>query len=352
MNKTKWILLFLLPVQWLSINLIKNQSLWIEQIYSQKVYPLLFKLQRFFFSALPFSFGDLAYGLAVVYIIWSLVQLFKRKLKARTLIVNTIAVASLLSLCFHLLWGLNYYRIPLNEKLNYNLEYNEDQLVETLKSIIESTNKLHQSLTHSDSVAVQIPYSKTEIKEQLQSNFHFKLADFKTQPYLKNSLWSTVLSYMGFAGYLNPLTLESQVNRKIPKLNYITTAAHEMAHQLGIASESEANFIAYYSCAFHSDPFIQFSGYSFALRYCYSELYKANPEKAKNQLLRLRPGVLKNFQQLSDFWKKFQNPFEPYFKKGYDSYLKANGQAKGILSYNAMVGMVVAHTLEGELAPE
>ena len=120
MNKTKWILVFLLPVQWLSIHLIKNQSLWIEQIYSQKVYPLLFKLQRFFFSALPFSFGDLAYGLAGVYIIWSLVQFFKRKLKARTLIINTIAVASLLSLCFHLLWGLNYYRIPLNEKLNYS----------------------------------------------------------------------------------------------------------------------------------------------------------------------------------------------------------------------------------------
>ena len=352
MNKTKWILVFLLPVQWLSIHLIKNQSLWIEQIYSLKVYPVFFKLQRFFFSALPFSIGDLAYGLAIVYIIWSTVRLFKRKLKVRTLILNTLAAASLLSLFFHLLWGLNYYRIPLNKKLNYNLEYNEDQLEQTLKSMIESTNKLHQSLTHTDSVAVQIPYSKIEIIEQLQANFSFKLADFKTQPYLKNSLWSTVLSYMGFAGYLNPLTLESQVNSKIPKLNYITTAAHEMAHQLGIASESEANFVAYYSCAFHSDPFIQFSGYSFALRYCYSELYKANPEKAKNQLLNLRPGVFKNFQQLSDFWKKFQNPFEPYFKKGYDSYLKVNGQAKGILSYNGMVGMVVAHTLERELAPE
>ena len=125
-----------------------------------------------------------------------------------------------MSLFFHLLWGLNYYRIPLNEKLNYNLEYNEDQLEQTLKSMIESTNKLHQSLTHTDSLAVLIPYSKIEIKEQLQANFSFKLADFKTQPYLKNSLWSTVLSYMGFAGYLNPLTLESQVNSKIPKLYY------------------------------------------------------------------------------------------------------------------------------------
>jgi len=32
--------------------------------------------------------------------------------------------------------------------------------------------------------------------------------------------------------------------------------------------------------------------------------------------------------------------------------LKANGQSKGILSYNAMVSMVIAHTLEGELATE
>ena len=186
MNKTKWILVFLLPVQWLGIHLIKNQSLWIEQIYSLKVYPVFFKLQRFFFSPLPFSIGDLAYGLAIVYITWSTLRLFKRKLKVRTLILNTLAAASLLSLFFHLLWGLNYYRIPLNEKLNYNLEYNEDQLEETLKSIIESTNKLHQSLTQSDSVAVQIPYSKKEIKKQLQSNFHFKLSDFKIQPYLKN----------------------------------------------------------------------------------------------------------------------------------------------------------------------
>ena len=123
-----------------------------------------------------------------------------------------------------------------------------------------------------------------------------------------------------------------------------------MAHQLGIASESEANFVALQYAAFIQTLLYSFLVH-FALRYA-SELYKANPEKAKNQLINLRPGVFKNFQQLSDFWEKFQNPFEPYFKKGYDSYLKVNGQAKGILSYNAMVGMVVAHTLERELAPE
>ena len=63
---------------------------------------------------------------------------------------------------------------------------------------------------------------------------------------------------MGYAGYLNPFTLEAQINTKIPKLNYIFTAAHEMAHQLGVASESEANFIAFYTCIKNLDPFIQF----------------------------------------------------------------------------------------------
>jgi hypothetical protein len=151
---------------------------------------------------------------------------------------------------------------------------------------------------------------------------------------------------MGYAGYLNPFTLESQVNKHIPKLNYITTLAHEMAHQLGIGAENEANFIAFSTTINHSDPFIQYSGYSFAFQYCYVELYKANPEKAKELITRLNPGIIKNFRALSAFWQKYQNPLEPYLKKGYDSYLKANGQALGIQSYNAMVALVIAHSKE------
>ena len=352
MKKTQWLLVLLLPVQWLCLHLLKTRPRWVEAIYSQKIYPLFFKFQRFFFAPLPFSFGDLAYGLALGLVLYTLVRGFQGKIRFGTLLLNALATASLVSLLFHFQWGLNYYRMPLKEKLGYTSDYNQEQLEQTLAFLITATNDLHKSLTSSDSVAVQIRYTKGEIRELLEDKFRFEPADFDTKPYLKNSLWSVLLSYTGFAGYLNPLTLESQVNYKIPKLNYITTATHEMAHQLGIASEAEANFVAYYSCIKHPDPFIRFSGYSFALRYCYAELFTADPEKAKKLLAALRPGIMKNFQELSDFWKKFQNPFEPYLKKGYDSYLKANGQAKGILSYNAMVGMVIAHTLEEELATE
>ncbi len=352
MKTTRWILITLLPLQWLSLQLIKNNPEWIEVNYSQKIYPLFFDLQAFFFKNIPFSFGDIAYGIAIVYLIWSLINLIKRRINVRYMLLNLVAAISLLSLLFHLHWGLNYYRVPLHEKLNYDLKYNESELEQTLALVIDRTNQLHQSLSNQDSLPIHISYSKQTIAQLVEDDFNFDLFDFNVQPFLKNSLWSTLLSYMGFAGYLNPFTLESQINSKIPKLNYITTATHEMAHQLGIASESEANFVAYYTSSKHPDPFIQYAANSFAIRYCYSELFKANPERAKKQLSKLNSGVLKNFQQISAFWLQFQNPFEPYLKRGYDSYLKANGQAKGIQSYNAMVSMLIAYVLENDLETE
>ena len=352
MKNFKWILIVLLPLQWVLLQLLKGYPLFVETQYSQKLYPIFFKLQAFFFSKLPFSFGDLAYGIAFIYLVFYCVKWVQNRTKRKILLINFFACLSLVFLLFQLHWGLNYYRLSLQEKLNYPTTYSEKELAATLDFLITSTNQLQRQLAPNDSTAVLIPYSKEKISELMESEFNFELVDFKVTPYLKNSMWSTLLSYMGFAGYLNPLTLESQVNSKIPKLNYSTTAAHEMAHQLGIASEAEANFIAYQTTITHSDPFIQFSGYSFALRYCYGELFKADPEAAKKQLSKLNKGVLKNYQQLSAFWKKFENPFEPYFKKGYDTYLKANGQKKGILSYNAMVSMVIAYTLAKELATD
>ena len=140
--------------------------------------------------------------------------------------------------------------------------------------------------------------------------------------------------------------MESHVNKNIPAFSYITTAAHEMAHQLGIAAENEANFIAFYTTINNTDPFIKFSGYSFGLKYCYVELHKLNQKKAKKLIAQLKPGILKNFQEQSVFWKTYENSFESYLKKGYDNYLKANGQVLGIQSYNEMVALVIAYSKE------
>jgi hypothetical protein len=60
---------------------------------------------------------------------------------------------------------------------------------------------------------------------------------------VKKSLFSVPLTYMGFGGYLNPFTNEAQVNDLLPMYTFPLTTAHEMAHQIGFASENECNFI-------------------------------------------------------------------------------------------------------------
>ncbi|OUW34944.1 MAG: hypothetical protein CBD39_01980 [Flavobacteriaceae bacterium TMED179] len=344
MKKTHIILIGLLPVQLIGLLFIKNHNSWIDVYYSQKFYPLLFNIYRFFFEKIPFSIGDLFYAIIILYILKNIIMIFKRKkIVWLTIIRNGLSFLSLILFIFNFNWGLNYYQTPLHKKLYYNINYKKIQIEKTFKILIKASNNLHKKLVKTDSLSVEISYSKDFIAQKIEDEFNFDLYKFKPKPYLKNSLWGTLLSYMGYSGYLNPFTLESQVNNKIPKLSYIITSAHEMSHQLGIASEREANFVAFYSCIKHSDPFIQYSGYTFAISYFYSELFNIDPQKAKKIMKKLNPGILKNLLEISQFWIHYQNSFEPILKKGYNSYLIANGQKRGIKSYNDMVGLVIAY---------
>ena len=158
---------------------------------------------------------------------------------------------------------------------------------------------------------------------------------------IKNSLLSTTLSYMGFSGYLNPFTGEAQVNKRIPKSIFPFTTCHEMAHQLGYASEDEANYIGYLACTNSEDLYFRYSGELLAMQYLLYSIAQFDKDLYKEYLGKLNIGVRKNIQKNHDFWDSYHNPLEPYFKRFYDTYLKANRQKEGIQSYNGMVGYLV-----------
>ena len=326
--------------------LAKQNPNWVETVYSKTVYPIVNEIQQVLFGSLPFSVGDLLYLTAsILFCVWifSIIRHFKRKFK--TVWIDVLALLSVVHFLFYSIWGLNYYRIPLHKKLYYGTTYSEEDLACTLEQLVAKVNALHLQLVSQEDEKVISPYGKKELVQKVASEFSFGQDEKIIQPVLKMSLWSLPLTYMGYAGYVNPFTLEAQANKLLPELNLVTTSAHEMAHQLGYALESEANFIAFISCIQHSDPYIQFAGYTFALRYCYSDLYRSNPERATALAACLHSGIMKNFKEMRTFWERYENPLEPFFKSSYDAYLKANGQKAGIKSYNQMVGLVVHHTL-------
>ncbi|MDN3594725.1 DUF3810 domain-containing protein [Zunongwangia endophytica] len=345
-NKPQILLAVLLPFQIIVINLLRGNELFVESWYSRGVYPLLSKIMRWSLGILPFSFGDLVYAIFVILIIrWLIKRIRTRFRKPKTWITEALATLSIIYFCFHLFWGFNYYRLPLHESLDIDNEYSTEELVLLTEKLIEQSNKIHLEITEDDSAKVDIPYSKAEIFDITVEGYDHIERDFPELSYtgrsLKRSIFSLPLTYMGFNGYLNPFTGESQVNTTIVPFKIPTTASHEIGHQLGFAKENEANFIACLVTINHPDKYFRYSGFTFALRYCLGELFRRDQKKCEEMIKLLHPGILKNYQEVEDFWLEHQNPLEPFFQTFYNHFLIVNNQEEGLRSYSYVVALLV-----------
>lgn len=339
----------LLPVQILIVRYLGTKAAWIEHYYSNGIYIPLSKTLRFLFGWIPFSVGDI-FGLIVLFLLLkNILNLIASRFK--NLLPKTIqffAILSLIHFVFYLFWGLNYFREPLSKSLGLsNGEYSTDELFYVTQKIATNFNKIHQKITNDDSLEVEIPMSRNTIYELAPQGFK-NLAEIYpqlsyTSTSIKSSLVSLFQSYNGTSGYFNPISGEAQVNHQIPMTGFPATTCHEIAHQIGWAAENEANFIGFLACIHHTNIYFKYAGYRMAFQYCIGELQKRDVNLAIQIKRNLNKGIFKDYKNTYLHWKKYENPIEPYIKKGYNSYLKANNQSKGIKSYNYVVDLLIAY---------
>lgn len=331
------------------VAILSNYPTIIDTYYVNSVYPLIANALRFLFGWIPFSMGDILYAFIIFLILRLLRQLVINKTKnRRSLIFQFFAGFSIFYFCFYLFWGLNYSRSPLTKTLGLEQEtFDIDQLEAITGKILFKTKQLQSQLSTHDTLAVVVPYSKKEIIELTKNGYQQLSAHLPhfsyERPSIKKSLFSLPLTYMGFSGYLNPLTGEAQVDHLIPKINLPFTCSHEVAHQLGIASESEANFVGFLASAYHQDPYFQYAAYLLVLRYALFDIRRYDAELFKTYLEKIPKGVLKNIRESDEFWRQYENPIEPLFKSFYDQYLKYNQQKDGLESYNQIMGLVISY---------
>lgn len=347
MNR-KYILPLLLFVQ---ISIVKTVAFFpetIENYYSNGFYRIVSKGFRWLFGGLSFSFGDVMYGVLIFILIKWFINNRKGFLKNwKTNSLKFLSVLSIFYFCFHLFWGMNYYRIPLIEKLQISQEYSISDLEAFTEKMIVKSNELQLRITSNDTVAVINPYSEEEIFKLAQNGYYKLPKELKTFEYhtksIKKSLFSLPLSYMGFGGYLNPFTNEAQVNYLKPKFSTPFTTCHEMAHQTGIGSESECNFIGYLAAINNTDDYFQYAAYSITLLYCLRNLEAIEAGKSKFYLEKVNKGVLKNIEENEVFWNAYQTPINTFFNYFYDNFLKANQQKDGVESYNKFIGLLIGY---------
>lgn len=351
--KRKYILPSFLLFQIILLKIIPYFPEMVEQYYSNALYPILSKFERIILGKIPFSIGDILYFMLIVLGLRWLLK--KRKTWRLEWKNNTLSILSFISVFyffFHLLWGLNYYRQPLFEKMAIERDYSDADLLAFTKKIIAKTNAIQNQLTKNDSAKVVVPYSqehlfKMNIQGYKSLSKKYPFFEYKN-PSIKKSLFSLPLTYMGFGGYLNPFTNEAQVNYLGPIYSFPMTTNHEMAHQMGFASESECNFIGFLASVKNDDLYIQYSGYSMALRYCLGNWQDRDEAVFKELLKTVNPGILKNYKESELFWKQYDTIIDKGFHAFYDQFLKVNQQKDGIESYSKFVNLMVNYYKEKE----
>lgn len=336
-------LAFSIIPQLVTVKILSKNPQIVESYYSVKFYPYISKFLRSIFDNFTFSIGDILYIFTLTIIVF---KAFKnRKMKIKKVIIDGLGILSFSYFIFHLFWGLNYYRTPLSQKLNLKINYSTEDLIKTTKEIILLTNKVHFDITNDTEKVVSLKLNFEDLKKEI--NIGYKNIS-KKYPFLKyypsnqkKSLFSTPLSYMGFSGYFNPFTNETQLNWHTPKNSQPITQAHEQAHQLGFAAENEANFIAFLATNENNNIFIKYSALTFALKHCLNDLFIKDLDSFNYLKSSVNYGVLKDFENRQKKWNYFKNPLEPLFKKIYSKFLNFNNQKLGIKSYSYVVAHIV-----------
>ena len=344
-NKKLLIALSILP-QFALIKLLAHCPEFVEHYYSNGLYPFISKLFRYLLGWMPFSFGDIIYTLTSLYALrWFYKNRKRLRKDTKKWFIDVFAAVSVFYFAFHILWGINYYRLPLHKNLHLNADYTTEQLIKVTEKLINKTNTLHLEIAKNDTLKIDLPYSKSEILSLVPQGYDNLKTNFPHLEYhpksVKKSLYSYPLTYMGFSGYLNPFTNEAQVDGIIPIFKFPTTASHEIAHQLGYAAENEANFIGFMAASNHNDIYFKYCGYAFGLRFCLNEIYMRDECLFEDMAADVNKGILKNYKETREFWEAHENPLEPLFKLFYGNFLKANNQTKGMNSYSYVVALLV-----------
>ncbi len=345
-RRTVLILALLFPIQIILLQILKNFPGFVEKYYSLGFYPILSKVSRYLFGWVPFSVGDVFYILiSLVAIRWIYKNFRRLRIEPHWFFLDILATVSIVYFMFHVLWGFNYYRLPLHQSLQLESDYTYDELLITTKRFIEKSNQMHNELSHGDTLKIDLPYSQKEMFKKSLNGYENLEKEYPQLAYwprsIKKSGWSLGLSYMGYSGYLNPFSGEAQVNNLVKTYKFPVVTCHEEAHQIGYAAENEANFIATLATLHNDDPYIQYAGYIFTLRYLINEVARQDEDQYYKLVETINPGIMASYKEMRDFWNKYENPFQSFSTIFWDNFLKANNQSGGIKSYNYMVALVV-----------
>lgn len=154
---------------------------------------------------------------------------------------------------------------------------------------------------------------------------------------------SRAMSSLDFSGFYFPFTGEANLNDESPAAYLPANICHELAHQQGIASEQECNFVAVVAATTAPSTAYRYSGSLVGYVYLANALYRVDREAWQAIRDTLPDTVVADIRANSAYWAQFDGPVQAVSNTVYDGFLKSNGLSDGMQNYGTVVDLLLAY---------
>ena len=301
-----------------------------------------------------FSLAEMLLLLSPVFLglfIWLVVARAKKGIEyLLRLLIIVLSILLLILGTFFTAVGVSYGCTRPEEKMELDTgSLVQNDYYEAARILLTEIAAVQSEIKYDETGASVMPYSMEKLSEKLCDAYDRMNADLHLTQTIraraKSILLSEPMMYTHLSGIYSYFTGEANLNVNYPDYIVVSSAAHEFAHQRGIAPEDEASFVALIACLYSDDPYIRYSGCLDIYGTVSSELRKASPELYK----KLTSEYLTNevIGELNAYYVMFQkyadNSVAKVSDKVNDAYLKSQGQQAGTKSYDMVFSLAVAY---------
>ena len=287
----------------------------------------------------------------VWYLVWSAAAIARargrRCRRAYSAVLGAACVALTIYGGFCFLWGVAYGADSFQDRSGIRAEkvsaegltavtqYFADRLNETA-GLVERDGYGLFSVSRQE-ILSESPRAYDVLERQ------FPFLSFPDRP-PKPVYFSRVMSRLDFTGIYCPYTGESSVNMDSPACLLPSTVAHELAHQRGVATEQECNFLSILACTTCGMDDYAYSGWLLGYIYLGNALYRADETAWKSVYGGLDPTVRADLENNNAYWRQFRSSsVKKVSNRVYDRFLKSYGETDGLQSYGTVVDLLVVY---------
>ncbi len=325
------------------VALAPRPDLMVERVYAARLYPAIQAAVTGASNAVPFAIFDAVLIAATVTAVWLWTRAVRLARRTRTFAPlagaawRTAVAVSIGYLWFVLIWGLNYGRPPLDQRLGLpEAPATAAEVAALLTRAVDETNGLYLD-AHFDGF---VPYSaERDIARALhvvEARHGRTRSTVPGQP--KATVLATYFRMAGVDGLTAPAALETLLNPDLTAVERPFVLAHEWAHLAGYAAEADANFVGW--LATMEDGTAARSRYSGWLFVVMETAAQVPRDTRRDALARLGAGPRRDLDAIAARARQRVDLVQRMGWRVYDSYLRSQGVREGIVSYSRVVDLI------------